>query len=263
MVKIVSFDVEGDYAAFRDPGITTNQTVYVIPSKSAVIGILGAIMGLRRPLTLGPYGKGIIYGDDFIDLFKSTMIGIKVKGGIRKFSFFTNHRSLKDSKTKPFKTELLLNPKYTFYVKTNGNYLNEITSRIKENNFVYTPTLGHSYCPARINNYKEYEAELFITPKRLKISTVILDESSETTSKDSSLKNFILNEESPNSRITIIVERHLYHYFVNDNFERRVLRHWIPVLSGGDDSTILYEYFFKLNIVKFYSLNNGESICLY
>ena len=47
-MSIVSFDLEGDFAAFRDPSVTTNQTVTVIPSKSAVIGLIGALLGIQR-----------------------------------------------------------------------------------------------------------------------------------------------------------------------------------------------------------------------
>ena len=47
-MSIVSFDLEGDFAAFKDPSVTTNQTVTVIPSKSALIGLLGALLGVKR-----------------------------------------------------------------------------------------------------------------------------------------------------------------------------------------------------------------------
>jgi len=258
MVTIVSFDIEGDYAAFRDPSVTTNQTVYVIPSKSAVIGILGAILGLRRPLSLGPYGPGIIYDDQFMDLLKSTMIGIRVRGGTKKISFFTNHRSLKESKTKPFKSELLLSPKYTIYVKTSDAYLKRLSERLQNNDFVYTPTLGHSYCPARILCYKEYDAEK-VVPDQLMINTVVLDEMSETNSKERSFHFGRIEK-----MLNIVVERHLHHFFKNGELERLVLRHWIPVPTNNNDAPVpLESYSFQRNIVNFYNTESGQSLCMY
>ena len=100
-MSIVSFDLEGDFAAFKDPSVTTNQTVTVIPSKSALIGLIGALLGVKRSNSFD-----CLYSDGYLDLLKKTAVGIQVRSQAAKCTFFTNHRSLKEAKTKPYKTEL-------------------------------------------------------------------------------------------------------------------------------------------------------------
>lgn len=257
MVNIISFDVEGDYAAFRDPGITTNQAVYSIPSKSAVIGLLSAILGYYRPNTLGDYSRWGIYTDEFLNLLRETQIGIKVRSKVIKYAFFTNHRSLKETKTKPFKTELLLSPKYTMYVKSNEDVADKLFSCLKGNNFAYTPILGHAYCLARLSNSVQIEGRE-IDPIDVKVKTVILDEAIETNNFKSSL------EYALDGVPTIIIERHLHHFFTREGLDRKVLRHWIPLSAGDEaDSMHILAYKHSLNLVRFYELNEGEVICLY
>ena len=145
-MSIVSFDLEGDFAAFKDPSVTTNQTVTVIPSKSALIGLLGALLGVKRSNSIFVD----MYSEGYLDLLKKTVVGIKVRSHGGKCTFFTNHRSLKEAKTKPYKTELLVNPKYTIYVKSTDEVNQALLERLRDNRFVFSPTLGHAYCPARI-----------------------------------------------------------------------------------------------------------------
>jgi hypothetical protein len=54
-------------------------------------------------------------------------------------------------------------------------------------------------------------------------SCVILDES------DSYQSDFILDVRPLSEKASIIIERHLHHFYTNDHFEQRVLKHWIPV----------------------------------
>ena len=98
-MRIVSFDLEGDFAAFKDPSVTTNQTVTVVPSKSALIGLIGALLGVKRSNSI--YDG--IYSEEYLNLFKSTSVGIKLRNNPEKLTYYTNHRSLKEAKTKPFK----------------------------------------------------------------------------------------------------------------------------------------------------------------
>ncbi len=258
MVKVVSFTLEGDYAAFRDPSVTTNQTVYIIPSKSAVIGLLGGMLGLKRPNTLGPYGRGIIYNDEYLSLLRATKIGMRVNGSTKKVSFFTNHRSLKEGKTKPFKTELLLSPSYTIYVKTDEETSLKLVARLKANDFVFTPTLGHCYCFGRVSDPNELDLQP-IAPEKVVTSTVILDEMNETNNRAQSVTfSYAKNG------LRVVVERHLHHYFDGDRFERTVLRHWIPLPDRGSSTVLALEsYVPTINLTEFYRLDSEQAICLY
>ncbi len=220
-MKILSFKISGPFAAFRDPSVTSNQTVYYIPSKSSVIGILGAMIGIERDNLLGE-----MYGKNYTDLFVNTKIGIKMLSQSKKITLFTNHRSLKEAKTKPFKTEILENPKYEFFVSTNKDYFERIRKSIENNRFVYSPYLGHAYCPATISELSVMDLQER-DPKGQATECVILDESE--TYRDNFA--FRLEQIDNNTKSTVIIERHLHHFVSNEKLERRVLKHWIPIGS--------------------------------
>lgn len=246
--SIVSFCISGEFAAFRDPSVTSNQTVYYIPSKSAVIGLLGAILGVERDHSLGE-----IYGGDYIKLFKKTKIGMELESDPRKISFFTNHRSLKEPKTKPFKTEVLVSPSYRIYVKTDDSIMDTLYAALKENDFKYPPYLGHAYCPARISDAKMQEIAVF-DGRKFETSSIILDESETYNTR------FSVTAEPVNDNSRIIIERHLHHFFENEKLERRVLRHWIPARGSAYEVRISE----KPKLSSYYSLQDGgKVVCFY
>lgn len=227
-MKILSFCLAGHFAAFRDPSITTAQSVYYIPSKSAIIGLLGALIGVQRDTNLGE-----IYGKEYLEIFSATKIGLSFNSKPKKVVFFTNHRSLKEPKTKPFKTELVESPNYTIFVKTEEQIFERLEKAIKNNEYSFSPYLGHVYCPAIVSELQVHDAEETESNDKI-TSCVILDESetfqddSKTFQDDSTFFNLQPLDEN-NSRV--IVERHLHHFILNGKLERRVLKHWIPV--GG------------------------------
>ena len=244
-MKLITFRISGDFAAFRDPSVTTNQTVYYIPSKSAVVGILGAMIGVRRSDTLDE-----IYGEEYQEFFKNTKIGIQFESVPSKVSFFTNHRSLKEPKTKPFKTEVLENPTYTIYVSTDDESSKKLVNALKKQEFEFSPYLGHAYCPATISDFEEIEAEE-IESKGEKTKCVVLDES-ETYNPDFEFKHEMITEGS------VIIERHIHHYFDDDKFDGRVLKHWIPT----ENSEFEIKRDSKRDLSSFYKI--GEYVvCIY
>jgi len=242
--NIISFVACGAFAAFRDPSVTTNQTVYFIPSKSAVIGLLGAIIGVERSNNLGD-----AYEDDYRDFFKKTRIGLQLKTqNPKKITMFTNHLSLKESKTKPFKTELFMEPKYKIYVKTEDSRL---AKSLESNNFKYSPYFGHAYCPVSICEVEKLDLPVVKKPDGKTTMCVVLDES-ETYDPNFKLK---LTAEGAGS---VMIERHLHHYFEGGEFVSMVLKHWIPINNS------IYEIVEHSGgkLSEFVELDN-HVICLY
>jgi len=254
MLKVISFRLSGEFASFRDPSVTSNQLVYLIPSKTALVGIIGAILGVERG-----HDFESMYGKAYLDLYSKTRIGIELLSEPSKFTFFTNHRSLKEDKTKPYKTEVLMSPSYTAYVSIED----EQTSRsfldaLENNSFVYPPYLGHAYCPARISDVVSHSGEYFDGLSYL-TSSVILDESE---TYNNSFKMEI--EPRPGTdgvkKTRLIVERHIHHFFENGKFERRVFKHWIPV--GGTPYSVEMNDRPKLSRIMRLA-NKVTAVCLY
>jgi CRISPR-associated protein Cas5h len=258
-LKIVSFDLEGDFAAFRDPSVTSNQTVSTIPPKSALIGLIGALIGLERSNSINE-----LYCQDYLDLLRDSFVGIKVRNSPRKVSFFTNHRSLKEAKTKPFKTELLVSPSYTIYVKSREDIIQKLLDVLEERSFKYCPTLGHAYCLARIPSYQDHEASE-VEPDSRWISSVILDEAPETEGKGESMYRF--SRKIMGGPVRLVLERHLHHHFRDSKLEKRVRRHWIPIPVGVEESRFRLSYASEQrpSFAKFFALDGveDEAVCLY
>src|SRR5699024_12585579 len=61
--KVIIFDISGEYGHFRKFNTTTSPLTYSIPTPSAVIGILGAVLGIEREDSNGkmPDGKEFLH----------------------------------------------------------------------------------------------------------------------------------------------------------------------------------------------------------
>lgn len=250
MLKLISFKLSGEFASFRDPSVTSNQLVYLIPSKTAMVGIIGAILGVKRG---HDFDKS--YSDEYLELFKKTLIGLEFLSEPDKFTFFTNHRSLKEDKTKPYKTEVLISPHYNVYVGIEeSRTLESLFDSLKNNSFVYPPYLGHAYCPAKISDVSIQEAER-IDGLSYVSSSVILDES-----ENYSNKFRISDVEARSQGSHLVIERHLHHFFEQDKFERRVLKHWIPI-NASLYKVSMSELPKLSKVVKL--INKDTCVCMY
>jgi CRISPR-associated protein Cas5h len=246
MLKIVSFHASGEFAAFRDPSVTSNQTVYYLPSKTAIMGMIGAILGIERS-----HAASENYTKSYIELFGKTRIGIELESIPEKISFFTNHRSLKEAKTKPFKTELLFRPRYWIFVNSDQEINKKIFDSISGGDYVYPPYLGHAYCHAKLTDPDMHEADEY-DGYSYSTSCVVLDES-ETFNK-----SFGMQAEPESDTSSLIIERHLYHRVRNGTLEAYVLKHWIP--TGGSSFKITSD---RPTLSKIVKLDNGKVVCLY
>ncbi|MDE1766201.1 MAG: CRISPR-associated protein Cas5 [Thaumarchaeota archaeon] len=245
-MDIISFTVSGSFAAFRDPSVTSHQTVSFIPSKSAVIGIIGAIIGVKRSNSLAE-----LYSSEYLELYKNTLIGLRFESEPKKVVYFTNHRSLKEAKTKPVKSELVDSPRYTIFVSSDKNTMEKLENTIRQNKFSFSPYLGHAYCPCVVSDLKFYQNVMESDAKNNDTSCVILDES-ETYSDTFKID---LGGKDENSHV--IIERHLHHFFSNNEFQSRVLKHWIPIKSVFTVNKNL-----KPKLSKFVKISDGI-VCLY
>ena len=249
MTEIISFEVTGPYASFRDPSITSNQSVYYIPSKTAIVGLLGAIIGIKRDNNLGD-----LYQEEYLEFFSKVQVGLKVEGNPKKIIYFTNYRSLNPNKNemKPVKKEILEKPRYRFFVSADNDILQKISVAIKTNTYSFSPYLGHAYCPAEIRDFKNYNAEPIENVSDKQTDCVILDES------DSNFNDRFDIELDTSDDAILVVERHLHHFFQAGTLKSKVLKHWIPL-----DSTLCkIEELQHPTLSRFYQIDD-KVYCLY
>ncbi len=217
---IQSFVAAADFALFRDPSVTASPTTYVIPPKSAILGLLGGLIGIKRSRSDEDYSE------EYRKLLSETKIGIEMLFDPMKIAVTTNHIALKRGKksvTKPVKMEFVMAPKYRVYVTTGKKYAERLDDALSNNAFVYTPYLGHCYCLARISEYEKFDARVMVgDQENVDTSSVAVEARSETSGKP------CLEIRSVNTS-RVVIERQLFHYVAGDELKKTVLKHYAPI----------------------------------
>lgn len=153
-MKILVFDIWGDYAHFKKIYATTSAITYLVPTKPTVYGYIGAIIGLEK--------FGNAYLRHFAD--KACLVGMSLRGSVSLETRFADSgegggnalmrrmginlraqlgpRKESDS-PKPTLMEFVYRPKYRLYIHLRDGDLHEkLKSNLENHRTVYTPTLG-------------------------------------------------------------------------------------------------------------------------
>lgn len=154
-IPVLSFKYFGKYGHFRKPYSNVSSLSYPFPPRTAIAGLLGAILGVP---------KGEI-AEHFNE--QNSKVAVEIKSAIKTTTHVTNFRqdssggieySLKRTKKNAGKKlkkipewnmatqipmELLRYPSYILYINLKDN-MQELVSRIKAERYVYTPCMGLS-----------------------------------------------------------------------------------------------------------------------
>ena len=137
--KVLVFDIWGDYAHFRKIETTTSPLTYSIPTRTALAGLIAAILGLER--------------DSYYDLFseENSALGLRILYPIKKVRMNLN---LIETSTEPFFAlwgkknprtiipfEFVKQPEYRIYVWLKKVEVYEKLKHLLQN---------HKYAPAGI-----------------------------------------------------------------------------------------------------------------
>jgi len=152
--EILIFDVWGDYAHFRRGYTTTSPLTFSIPPRTALCGLIGAILGL---------GKN---NNEYLKHFKleQAKIGLRLLNPVKKVRIAENLIHTKKGegcegigmniikKRTQIDFEFLKDPRYRIYFWHADNELyNKLKSNLIGHKTVYTPCLGLS---ENIANFK-------------------------------------------------------------------------------------------------------------
>ncbi|NPA34530.1 MAG: type I-B CRISPR-associated protein Cas5 [Chlorobi bacterium] len=166
-MRVVVFDVWGDFAHFRKFYTTTSPLSFPFPPPPTVAGLLGAIYGtskLNGHLLINKYLE--VFGYD------KCKIAVRIINPIEKIRQSIN---LLDTKSSPnnfrtqIKTEFIRNPKYRLYVShEDDEIMTNLEKKLKNHAPVYSVSLGLAYLlanfqyvdtfagePVRANDYEE------------------------------------------------------------------------------------------------------------
>lgn len=171
-MSIVAFKLKGDYAHFSHPATIYSSITYPIPPKTAIMGLVGAIIGK----------------EDYVAL-RDMKYSVKIDRKFSKKSFVFNgiknalssNMKLKEgyqnsSEKKQFYRELICKPSYTIFLDLKSLHVEikkKIIEHLKEHKSVFTPYLGINFCIANFE-WIEIEKCKKIEAKECKVSTSLL-----------------------------------------------------------------------------------------
>ncbi|WP_319231766.1 type I-B CRISPR-associated protein Cas5b [Draconibacterium orientale] len=181
--EILIFDISSEYGHFRKYNTTTSPLTYSIPTRTAIAGFLGAILGMEREVADGVYPDGATPVQEFFSKENSD-IAIQIINPVKKENVAMNLINTKKSfynLTKAGRTqiefELLKNVRYRIYfgLKNNESAFNELTERIKARNHHFSPYLGLAQFTATIDFVDVKQSEFIENSKKrfIEISTAV------------------------------------------------------------------------------------------
>lgn len=172
-MKLLAFDIWGDYGYFRSGYTSTSTITFPFPSRTTISGLISGIIGLEK--------------DSYHDIFNesTSKIGLRILNPIKKININLNYINTKegfllsDIKSNPrvqVQAEFLKDVKYRIYVSLdNAKLMEELFSNLSEHKSVYTPCLGISEC---IANFKLAYDDIFdlniLNEDNVDINSVIL-----------------------------------------------------------------------------------------
>jgi len=157
--EILIFDISSEYGHFRKYNTTTSPLTYSIPTRTAIVGILGAILGMEREVADGIYPAGAIPVQEFFSK-KNADIAIQILKPVKKENVAINLINTKTSfydLTKAGRTqiefELLKEPAYRifFAMDNRPDVFAELSERIQHKQHHFSPYLGLAQFTAMID----------------------------------------------------------------------------------------------------------------
>ena len=164
--KLLVFDISGEYGHFRKFNTTSSPLTYSIPTRTALAGILGAILGIEREMATNVFADGVTpvnevfapenadFAIQILNPIKKTNIGFNLLDTGKSPSSFFNIQNRTQ-----IEFELLKNPCFRIFFRHKDNAIfKELTERIRSRNHHFTPYLGLSQFTAFIQFIREGNA---------------------------------------------------------------------------------------------------------
>lgn len=239
-MKVLAFDIWGEYAHYKKIYATTSAISYCLPPKTALYGYIGAILGLEK--------KGNKYLGTFQN--KECLVGIQIMNPIVMQRININLRAVlgrmkPTDNRKPTMMEFVYEPKYRIYFyHQNEKVYESLKVNLTEKLAVYTPTMGLAGLLSNFEFIGEFDAnEQLNKDCSVSIATVIPK------------KEFIrFDIEAFHEKQTEIIEQSMF--AIEMDTERNVTERDDIVLEKKAK-------YIDAFLEKYYQLSDGTNICLF
>lgn len=166
--EVLIFDIQGEYGHFRKYNTTTSPLTYSIPTRTAIAGILGAILGMEREIRDGVYPEGVepvqeFFSKELSDMAVQIMCPVKKENigfNLINTKNWNNYYTIPIGRTQ-IEFELVKDVHYRIYLAmTNTTTFEELSERITNKRHHFTPYLGLAQFTAQVDfvdRAKSYE----------------------------------------------------------------------------------------------------------
>lgn len=150
-MKGVQLEIKGNWAHFKRPETNNNPLSHDMITKTALIGMIGAVLGVERK------EMKVLYPQ----LSEDLLYNVQLLHPVKKISWgFTSHTAIEPTASgTPKYFEFLKDPDYLVSMALQDNrsegVYNKFVDFIKEGNALYTPVLGWHNCPAELEFVSE------------------------------------------------------------------------------------------------------------
>lgn len=157
-MKILIFDIWGDHGHFKVPYTTTSPLTHPVPSKTALYGIISAIMGYDKRNYLNYFqNKSWLFGIGIRNPVTKTHISENLINS-KVAKMFSRMEKGKSCRTQ-IRFEFLKEPCFRIYVHTkDAEKINLLESFLMSHKSTYTLSLGLSECLANYNFVGSFQA---------------------------------------------------------------------------------------------------------
>ncbi len=174
--EILIFDISSEYGHFRKYNTTTSPLTYSIPTRTAIAGMLGAMLGMEREIRAETYPDGAVPVQEFFSK-QNADIAIQILNPVKKENVAVNLINTKTSfydlsragRTQ-IKFELLRDAKFRIFLSlANRDTFDELTGRLKYKRHHFSPYLGLAQLTATVDfveknvaRFKENKSDKFV-----------------------------------------------------------------------------------------------------
>lgn len=177
-MKGALIEVEGNWGHFKKPETNNNPLTHDFITKTALIGMIGAVLGIERA-EMKPL---------FPQLSEDICYGVQIRNAVRKesWSFKLRYadRPFTEQNKRPVQMEFLKKPSYSIALALRGERSADLFERfvrsVQESEARFTPVLGLHNCPANLrfaasgeftSAEGDYQTKSFVTEQhKLKVS---------------------------------------------------------------------------------------------
>lgn len=143
-MKGIQLNIKGNWAHFRKVETNNNPLTHDFITKTAFIGLIGAVIGIERVEMRELYPK-------FCD---GLLFSVAINNATIKESWSFTLRNIKTHDKSPSQFEILKNPNFDILVglkdESLADYFQQFSRSIQLGKAVYTPVLGLHNCPAEL-----------------------------------------------------------------------------------------------------------------